>query len=322
MLGMFRARDDSMRRGSPAEFILSIALSVALASSARAAGSDDVTAVEAKVSSDYARVRLPSGEFKPETYVFAKGGEWKGAMQDFSIDKMGFMEVAHMIAYPLAGQKYIPSQDPRTTKLLLMVYWGTTHAPEHASNSQAYQELQNLQGQYLTASQMAHGQPNVSSSNRGGTGAYKIIADQLQEQMMVQLSTVSAENDAREKDDELNVMMLGYDSWWAGTQRYAGTPLDYARQDLLDEIELNRYFVVIMAYDFQLLWKEKKHKLLWETRFSIRQMHHEFDKDLPAMAKDASKYFGRDTGGLIHGSVPIGQVDIGELKSLGEAPSR
>jgi len=38
--------------------------------------------------------------------------------------------------------------------------------------------------------------------------------------------------------------------------------------------------VVLMAYDFQLLWKEKKHKLLWETRFSIRQRHNDFDRQL------------------------------------------
>jgi hypothetical protein len=310
-----------MGRAFPASFILSVALAASLSSSG-AVGSDDITAVEAKVSGDYVRARLPSGDYKPETYAFARGGEWKGAMQDFSIDKMGFMDVAHTIAYPLAEQKYIPSRNPKTTRLLLMVYWGTTHAPEHASDSTTYQHLQDMQGQYLAASQMAGGRPGISGSGRGGSGAYKIVADQLQEQMMVQLSSVSAENDAREKADELNVMMLGYDSWWEGTQRYAGTPLAYARQDLLDEIELDRYFVVIMAYDFQLLWKEKKHKLLWETRFSIRQMHHEFDKDLPAMAKDASKYFGRDTGGLIHGSVPIGQVDIGEMKSLGEAPPK
>ena len=77
-----------------------------------------------------------------------------------------------------------------------------------------------------------------------------------------------------------------------------------------------------MAYDFQLLWKQKKHKLLWETRFSIRQRHHDFDKDLPAMANYASRFFGQDTNGLIHDSIPLGHVDIGVVKSLGEVPGK
>jgi hypothetical protein len=162
-----------------ANSLLLVLLFLGFAQAARAAGSDDITAVEAKVSSGYTRARLPSGEFKPETYVFAKGGEWKGALQDFSIDKMGFIEVAHTIAYPLADQNYLPSKDPKTTKLLLMVYWGTTHAPEHASDSASYQHATDIQSQYLAASQLAGGQPGISSSNRGGAGMYKIVADQL-----------------------------------------------------------------------------------------------------------------------------------------------
>ena len=71
--------------------------------------------------------------------------------------------------------------------------------------------------------------------------------------------------------------MLGYDSKRQGT---IGTDtgrirefsaLRKGREDLVSEIEVDRYFVVLLAYDFQVLWKEKKHKLLWETRFSINQ---------------------------------------------------
>jgi hypothetical protein len=127
----------------------------------------------------------------------------------------------------------------------------------------------------------------------------------------------------RDQDDLLNIKMLGYDSWWDATRGdYSGTALEIRRKDLISEIEEDRYFVVLMAYDFQLLWKQKKHKLLWETRFSIRQRHHDFDKDLPAMANYASRFFGQDTNGLIHDSIPLGHVDIGVVKSLGEVPGK
>jgi len=287
-----------------------------------AARTDDITAVASRASDDYIRERSLDGKLKPERYVFGNGGTWSGAMKDFSMDKLSFLDVAHMIALPLASQSYIPSTDPKLTKLLIMVYWGTTHAPEHANDSTTYQLVQNLQGQYLAASTLAGGIPGISNSNRGGHGPEKIVADQLREQMMVALDSVKAEDALRDKDDELNVMMLGYDSWWEGTQRYKDSPLEYHRQDLLDEIEWNRYFVVLMAYDFPILWKQKKHKLLWETRFSVRQLHHEFDKDLPAMALYASQFFGKDTHGLIHTTVPFGHVDIGEVKALGSVTEK
>jgi len=102
------------------------------------------------------------------------------------------------------------------------------------------------------------------------------------------------------------------------------TALGIDQRDEVSEIEQNRYFVVLMAYDFQILWKEKKHKLLWETRFSINELHNSFDKALPVMARFASQYFGEPTNGLVRTRVPEGQVDIGEVESLGEvkAPAK
>jgi hypothetical protein len=118
--------------------------------------------------------------------------------------------------------------------------------------------------------------------------------------------------------------MLGYDAvGLIGTDygRYIShTALGLGQRDEVAEIEENRYFVVLMAYDFQLMWKQRKHKLLWETRFSIREKDHQFDRDLPAMARYASKYFGQDSHGLVRKEVPLGRVEIGDVKSLGEVP--
>jgi hypothetical protein len=80
--------------------------------------------------------------------------------------------------------------------------------------------------------------------------------------------------------------------------------------------------VVLMAYDFPLLWKEKKHKLLWETRFSIRQRHNDFTQQLAAMAQEASRYFGQDSKGLIRERLHDTQVVLGEPKVLGYDPEK
>jgi hypothetical protein len=294
--------------------LLAIGLSLdGTLSSLETGGANDITAVSGRTSKDYVRVKLANGSFAPESYAFGKGGPWSGTKPDASIDKFNFLDVAHTIASPLAGQNYNPGQDPKTTKLLIMVYWGTTHAPEHASESGVYQSLK-VSNDTLDRANMD------VKENQPGAMQFRAAA---QEAFMTSLGAAAAENELRDKDNQLNAMMLGYDSWWektAGDLR--GTAREHDRQDMLVELEEDRYFVVLMAYDFQLLWKEKKHKLLWETRFSIRQRHHNFDEDLPAMAQYASQYFGQDSKGLVHKPIPLGHVDIGDVKSLGTLPDK
>ena len=70
--------------------------------------------------------------------------------------------------------------------------------------------------------------------------------------------------------------------------------------------------MVLMAYDFQLLWKQRRHKLLWETRFSINERSNQFDRALPAMAQYASRYFGQASNGLLRMRVPEGNVEVHE----------
>jgi hypothetical protein len=271
--------------------------------------SNDITAVSGRTSPDYVRIRQADGSFTPESYAFGKGGVWGGGTKDYSIDRMTFLDVAHVISQPLADKNYLPSKNPRSAKLLIMVYWGTTLAPEHASNSDSYTRLSAIMG--------AEMHPPAS----GGTGA-SIKGTPASPGESAALAAIEAENRIRDKEDALNAAMLGYDSWWFSTANYRDTPLDIFRKEMLEELETNRYFVVLMAYDFQLMWKDKKHKLLWETRFSVRQRGHNFDEDLAAMAQSASKYFGQDSQGLVRTSVPFAHVDIGEVKSLGVVPEK
>ena len=112
--------------------------------------------------------------------------------------------------------------------------------------------------------------------------------------------------------------------WWEATYNAPkAAPLQAVRKrDMLNELEEDRYFVVMMAYDFQMLWKQKKHKLLWETRFSVSEHGNRFDKQLGAMALYASKYFGQDSGGLVHKGLPDGKVELGDVRSLGTVPEK
>jgi hypothetical protein len=274
---------------------------------------EEVEAIASKTARDYVRKKLPDGSFKPETYVFGKGDDWRGARVDATADKVDFMGVARALAVPLAEKRYMPTQDPSTTDELIMIYWGTTRAPEHASDSSSYQLLVRANDQLARALQAV-------KNNIGGS--QQIVAEADNALLAAQIG-VQAENQRREDTDMRNATLLGYDSWWISTNSaMGGTPLGNRRADMENELEEDRYFVVLTAFDYQKLVKEKKQKFLWEVRFSIREHRNQFDTRLPAMTSLAASYFGRDSGGLQHVDVPEGRVEIGPVKSLGVVPQR
>jgi TonB family protein len=115
---------------------------------------------------------------------------------------------------------------------------------------------------------------------------------------------------AAELNDVRNARMLGFDF------PSAMSPFKIDPLDLVTEIESNRYFVGLVAYDFQLLWKEKVRKVLWVTRYSIREHRNEFDRDLPAISLYASQFFGQDSHGFVVKRIADGRVDVGPVKNV------
>jgi hypothetical protein len=273
---------------------------------------DPVTGVEAvasKVAKDYVRAKMPDGSFVPELYAFGDGGNWGGEIKDLTIDKLTFLDVAHVIAPPLATQKYLPGTDPAKVKLLVMLYWGTTAVPPPYEEDPLYHNYLQALEEYRRIIEQTGGHL-VNDQAVGG------MVDEANDVLSAGLHQLDIENRIRDRIDFKNAAMLGYDmSGLIGTEQgnyLKHTALRQERNDEVDEIEDNRYFVVLMAYDFQLLWKQKKHKLLWETRFSINQKHNEFDKTLPAMAEYAEKYFGQASNGLVRKRLLDANVEIGE----------
>jgi hypothetical protein len=304
--------------------VLGILTAATVPLAVRADSDSTAVAISARASADYTRPQLPNGSFQPETFAFGKGGVWAGAAKDPTIDKVDFLQVARTIAIPLAHQSYVSSKDPKATKLLIMVYWGTTHAPENAINSVASQNLQLATNAALSANHAEIARFNPSDAcaplqvASSGTSYAIRSPDQIDPDnaMTGAMAAVTAENHTRELADARNASMLGYDAAWDQAVAYKGTPLEFRRKELVDELEQDRYFVVLMAYDFQMMWKDKKPKLLWEARYSIRDRGNDFEKQLAGMTEEASKYFGQNSGGLIRKELPVGRVDIGEQRIL------
>ena len=231
---------------------------------------------------------------------------------DFSMDKLKFMDVARTLAVPLAEKGYFPTRDPNATDLLIMVYWGTTRAPEHASNTDTLQKVHDADREQDQA-QMALNHASKPSEVK----VAEIETATAAAQMRFAIEELQDEQQQREITDTRTVALLGYDSWWMATESASGGgERAFRKKDMLDEVEEDRYFVVLMAYDYQAMVK-KKQKLLWEVHFSIREHGNEFDKRLPGMVADASEFFGRNSQGLHHVELPAGTVIVGPVQSLG-----
>ena len=126
-----------------------------------------------------------------------------------------------------------------------------------------------------------------------------------------------AEADQDAEIDAKSANILGYTD-----EIFRTGPHDPSSRTLQDEVERDRYYVVLLAYDNRAARQFGVHKLLWETRFSIPEPGNDFEKSFPLMTRIAAKYFGRDSHGLVHHQLGEGRVEIGTPESLGTLPEK
>jgi hypothetical protein len=298
---------------------------------AQTADTDEVVAVYSSVNPAYQRARLPDGSLQPQSYTFGEGGNLAGRVKDDSIDPLRFAEIARAIAPALSSMGFEPSipPDSTSTNLLIMVYWGATGAVGTATSPE-YQIAQSLvpppraklspPPTGLGGTAMASDPRNSGRASEGQMlAAAQAADDSAMEQSMV-MSNMA--NTQRDRQDLRNAALLGYLVELKRTESYAHTQLATRRQDIIDEIEEGRYFVILMAYDLSELVKHKQRRLLWETRFSVPSRHVDFAKELAAMARSAANYFGENSPGLTRTSLREGHIKLGELQILGTEPEK
>ena len=297
IFGASRGRFDAMRR---AAVLLVLGAGVAgLAGTPAAAAPGEVfTTVYSTAYNGYTRAKLGDGTFKPETYAIGEGKFEGGRMRDPSIDGFPFLKLARLLAPYLARANYLPTPGRDQTDLLIVVHWGTTIPYDDGTYGNAVDGL------------------STALSNSQNLGDAADSGELTSALMMIQM-----ENRQRDMADARNAALLGY----APEMNRRGeihnfTGMDLGYRDLVSDVEEDRYYVILAAYDFRTAWKEKKKKLLWITRVSISVRGNRFDEQLEGMIASAAQYFGRDTPGLMRGFAPEGKVKIGEPKVIGIVP--
>jgi len=269
-------------------------------------------AIFSRVYNGYARTSRTDGTLAPETYTFGQGKRLDGS-GDPSIDDMTFLEIAQALAPALAAKAYRPTQHPKETQLLVVVSWGTTTGGRNfrGQTDDAMQRFRNSRLAVL---------PHASSAQKQFEPESQLEQKLVEQQMEVAMTAILTENRLRDESVEWNARLLGYWEDFIDSQSIA--QVNSRHHDLLRELEDNRYFVILEAYDFQEILKRDTMKRLWTTRFSIRQQGNSFHDRLAAMAKAASGFFGRESKGLVRDRTTEVKVEYGELKTLEFLPAK
>jgi hypothetical protein len=254
-------------------------------------------AASATAGSDYARARDAQGKVLPESYVFAEGRYFSGVTHDGSLERMTFPQVTRILAPSLAKQSYFPAANVQSADLVIMVHWGVTEVFEDPMKDLHQDDLNNAVSNY-NASIAASGTADPSALNMA-----------LSDRESAQNSTLSAIN--------RNATLLGYSRALAKERKLAMPTTE--ERTMMEELAEERYFVVLFAYDNHSRQKNKKPRLLWVTRLSVRSPGTNFSEALPALAQVGAGVFGQQHDDLMRVDTPLrqGKVTLGDLEVLG-----
>ncbi len=247
-------------------------------------GSEQMVAVSSKVFNGYARARRPDGSYAPETFAFGNGG------------------------------KVDPSR----------IGVDTVRAGDSGgANRDDTLDVITFEGVSKTVASSLAAQNFVPTSDPNATNLLIMVF-----WGKTMGSDLTQDGGLKDMIDLRNAELLGFNSEHVFAQGFGdhanmmSNILRELHSGVVSALEVNRYYVILRAFDFRFAWKERKIRLLWETRYSLSERLHDFSKELPGMTQYASQYFGQDTQGLMRAPVPEGRVDIGEVKSLGTVPEK
>ncbi|HVZ65179.1 MAG TPA: hypothetical protein VG936_11455 [Lacunisphaera sp.] len=298
-----------------------LAILALLSAVATASASNDriVTAVFSRVSNGYHRTREADGSFKREYYALMPGHYYPGVGKDGSIDPVKFPQVAGLAAQLLATKNYWFAKDASQATLLLEISWGKTvplNDGIYRTNLDSFAAaMSNRISPYAFGGQAPAGRFTADAMT--AQRAARFDENDEKEQAVGELVLFQA---MRRDANQHNARLLGYvDEINRGDSaaRFAGLGSNY--DDLISDIENERYYIIIAAYDFAAA-KAGQMKRQWVTRVSVQAQGNRFNESAAYMLAKASKYFGQDSGRLIRQFDREGKVTLGDLQVVGVVP--
>ncbi|AOS44861.1 hypothetical protein Verru16b_01930 [Lacunisphaera limnophila] len=287
-----------------------------------------LTSVYGKTDSGYKRKKGPDGKWVREYYALTNGGPAEGTIQDNAQEKVRFVALATVLAEHLARQGYFPATDKDKVDLLVVVNWGrTTPLTDGAARSgtdnvlAAMNNLSNLGPAVPPTIVSPTDAASAPEAEVNLTGSAEDMQRQAaQSQLESALMTQGMFNRSRDQANDKNAFLLGYAgdlNKTDGIQRMIGGGGKF--DELMADIEEPRYYVILTAYDFKRTVREKKPKVQWVTRMSMRAPGNSFAEQAAAMVAYASSRFGQNTDGLDRRVTPEYKVNLEDIRFLGVA---
>ncbi len=243
--------------------------------------------VDSGSTKEYQERRYEGGELVPESYHIMKGNFFGGNLSDPGLDTTTFETLAEALKMELVNQKYYPAREFKDGDLLIVVHWGITEPPEDESED--------------------FGEDSDPSDTE--------LADD--DDFASEEELVTQENwdeNTAVSQRPINERILGFDK--ASDDNSLSI---VERQKLMAQYYTERYFFILMAYDWQEKQKTGESKLLWSTRFSLDSTGTNFLDSFPALLRGARDLYGVDLKGManIETNYGEGEVKMGEVEVIG-----
>ena len=261
--------------------------------------------VKSWASEEYLKERARNPNSRIQTYQFMEGRRYMGKSSDAGLQEMTFVEIATDLAQHLAKQNFYPDPVLGKGDLLLVVNYGVTDFEEDMMEILGITSEESVLGQDVS-------QVDVSSSSAADVTALFDVIDTI--------AGTSSLNDGFNSGNSMTqkekAYMLGIDDI---SEKPDHLKSNYESEEMLKEA---RYFVVVLAYDYQLLTKKGEKKLLWSTRYNVRSAGQSYQAAIKDMNLVAGDFFGKNFKKLTRKrSDDSSRVEMGEIEVIQEESS-
>tara|TARA_B100001093_G_scaffold315548_1_gene301035 strand:+ start:686 stop:1660 length:975 start_codon:yes stop_codon:yes gene_type:complete len=256
--------------------------------------------VDSEASSTYNEYKESENGETYETYVFIKGNFYGGDISDNSLRNVTFEELVGTIGNSMKQRNFYPSASADQGDLLVVVHYGLMSVP---------QDLGDL---FQLDMDDPYGEQPFDEDDE------EVDEEQIDEDPFINDTYF---NDLKRLSELSHNNQAGMSNIKLGIGRALNRKNITAAEefDLRAELEAERYFIILMAYDYKKLRSAKKQELLWTTRFSVPSLGTNFENAYPALARAASSYYGSSLDKYATTSTHFGtgSVDIRTLETVG-----
>jgi len=255
--------------------------------------------IKAIATESFLKERALNPQKKIQTYQFMEGSYFGGNSRNKGMEKISFMDVVTDMAVHLQKQGFYPISEKGQGDLLIVVHYGVTDEEESYEDLMGITSLSDLGFTAEVANAEAGTALDPGTLNALGNFAANLNSSQA----------LAEHND---KGSYFKAKLLGMEEAYStrGSQR--------EKDELLTLLKEERYFVVLMAFDYESVRKGKP-RLAWSTRYSIRAAGQNFETAIASMNLVASDYFGKNLPKLTRKRADDdSSVEIGEIEVLGQ----